>query len=108
MPACGGMHSMLIAAPNCMFVAAIIDRRHDRRCACSLRLLRLRLPVAAADQPVADRAESVDRAGYPPEGFTPPDLLFRLLPDVPPCPGRGERVPGQDQHHDPAGLALHG
>lgn len=77
-------------------------------CSCSLHLPRLRSPVAAADQPVADRAESVDRAGDPPEGLTSPDLLCRLLPDVPPCPGRGEGVPGQDQHHDPAGLAFHG
>src|ERR1017187_8760417 len=51
-----------------MFGAAIVGRRHDRHCARSLRLLRLRPPVAAADQPVAGRAEGVDRAGDPPEG----------------------------------------
>jgi hypothetical protein len=83
-------------------------RRRDRHCARSVRLPRLRPPVAAADQPVADRAGSVDHAGDPPEGLNPPDPLCRLLPDVPPRPGRGEGAPGQDQRHDPAGVAFYG
>jgi hypothetical protein len=64
-------------------------------------------PVTAADQPVADRADGVDRAEDPPEGLTAPDPLRRLLPDVPPGPGRDEGVPDQDQHHEPARLTFH-
>src|SRR5215471_6320619 len=71
------------------------------------RSARLRPPVAATDQPIADRAEGVDRAEDPPEDFTPANQPCRSLADVSPRPSRDEDVPDQEEH-DPVGLALHG